>query len=84
MLNDGRGMVLWMGLVGLSAWLVLDSHMITSSGRSRPGHKVSGTWPKFPNLNENGQKSDFHYRFCFIQNPVKVFPKSATDIIASV
>ena len=26
-----------------------------SSG-SRPGHKVSGTRSKFPNLNENGQK----------------------------
>ena len=29
------------------------------SGGSRPGHKVSGTWSKFPNLNENGQKSHF-------------------------
>ena len=26
------------------------------SGGSRPGHKVSGTQSKFPNLNENGQK----------------------------
>ena len=29
------------------------------SGGSRPGHKVSGTRSKFPNLNENGQKSHF-------------------------
>ena len=27
------------------------------SGGSRPGHKVSGTRSKFPNLNENEQKS---------------------------
>ena len=33
--------------------------MISLSGRSRPGHKVSGTRSKFPNLNENGQKSHF-------------------------
>ena len=31
---------------------------LDSSG-SRPGHKVSGTRSKFPNLNENGQKSHF-------------------------
>ena len=29
------------------------------SGGSRPGYKVSGTWSKFPNLNENAQKSHF-------------------------
>ena len=30
-----------------------------SSGGSRLGHRVSGTWSKFPNLNENGQNSHF-------------------------
>ena len=29
------------------------------SGGSRPGHRVSGTRSKVPNLNENGQKSFF-------------------------
>ena len=30
-----------------------------SGGGSRPGHRVSGIRSKFPNLNENGQKSHF-------------------------
>ena len=29
------------------------------SGGSRPSYKVSGTWSKFPNLNENGQNLIF-------------------------
>ena len=29
------------------------------NGGSRPGHKVSGTRSKLPNLNENGQKPHF-------------------------
>ena len=29
------------------------------SGGSRPGHRVSGTQSKFPNLNENGQNLIF-------------------------
>ena len=29
------------------------------SGGSRPGHRVSGTRSKVPNLNENGEKSHF-------------------------
>ena len=33
------------------------------SGGSRLGHKVSGTQSKFPNLNENGQKSHFSLGF---------------------
>ena len=43
--------------VGKNAILVLSRAEI--SGGSRPGHKVSGTRSKFPNLNENGQKSHF-------------------------
>ena len=35
------------------------SQGVISSGGSRSSHKVSGTWSKFPNLNENGQKSHF-------------------------
>ena len=31
--------------------------------RTRPGHKVSGTPSKFPNLNENGQKSHVLWGF---------------------
>ena len=31
----------------------------TCSSGSRTGHKVTGTWSKFPNLNENGQKIYF-------------------------
>ena len=36
--------------------------LMTDSGGSRPGAKVSGTQPKFPNLIENGQKSHFFLR----------------------
>ena len=36
--------------------------IISVSGGSRPG-QVSGTWSKFPNLNENGQKSHFSLGF---------------------
>ena len=46
------------------------------SGGSRPGHRVSGTQPKFPNLNENGQKSYFCDVF-LIQNPVNILARSA-------
>ena len=35
------------------------SRVVSASSGSRPGHKVSGTQSKFPNLNENGQKSHF-------------------------
>ena len=39
------------------------SEKITSqcetSGGSRPGHQVSGTWSKFPKLSECRQKSHF-------------------------
>ena len=35
--------------------------MYSASGGSRPGHRVSGTQSKVPNLNENGQKSLFFF-----------------------
>ena len=35
------------------------SGVVSASSGSRPGHKVSGTRSKFPNLNENEQKSHF-------------------------
>ena len=33
--------------------------VVSAGSRSRPGHNVSGTRSKFPNLHENGQKSLF-------------------------
>ena len=42
-----------------------------SSGGSRLGHKIPGTLSKFPNLNENGQKSLFCEVF-LPQNPVNL------------
>ena len=47
------------------------------NGGSRPGHKVSGTRSKFPNLNENGQNLIFREVFQ-TQNPVKALSRSAT------
>ena len=42
----------------------LDMEVATTSiGGSSPGHRVSGTQSKVPNLNENGQKSHFFARF---------------------
>ena len=35
------------------------SRVVSASSGSRPGHKVSGIRSKFPNLNQNGQKSHF-------------------------
>ena len=52
--------------------------IIIFSGRSRPGHKVSGIRSKFPNLSENGQKSHFCKVF-LTQNPVNILSRSATD-----
>ena len=51
------------------------------SGGSRPGHKVSETRSKFPNLNENGQKCHFFVRFFLKQNPVRILSRSATEIL---
>ena len=48
------------------------------SGGSRPGHKVSGTRSKFPNLNENGQNLILRWIF-LTQNPVKIVSRSATE-----
>ena len=50
---------------------------ILHSGGSRPGHKVSGLRSKFPNLNENGQKSHFCEVF-LTQNPANILSRSAT------
>ena len=47
-----------------------------SSG-SRPGHRVSGTWSKVPNLNENGQNLIFCKVF-LAPNPVTILSRSAT------
>ena len=41
------------------------------------GYKVSGTQSKFPNLNENGQKSFFFCEAFLTQNPVNILPRSA-------
>ena len=49
----------------------------SDSAGSRPGHKVSVTRSKFPNLNENRQKSHFSLGF-WTQNPVKILSRSAT------
>ena len=51
----------------------------TTSGGSRPGHRVSGTRSKFPNLNENGQKYHFFCEVFLIRNLVNILPRSATD-----
>ena len=51
---------------------------LSKKSGSRPGHKVSGTRSKFPNLNENGQKSHFLRGF-LTQNPVNILSRSATD-----
>ena len=40
-----------------------DEELNNSNGRSRPGHKVSGTQSKLPNLNENGQNPRFSRGF---------------------
>ena len=53
------------------------SRVVSASSGSRPGHKVSGTRLKFPNLNENGQKS---HSFCEVfqtRNPVNILSRSA-------
>ena len=49
------------------------------SGGSRPGHKVSGTRSKFPNLHE----MDKNLIFCEVsltQNPVNILSRSATAV----
>ena len=44
---------------------------------SRPGHKVSGTQPKFPNLNK--MDKNLIVREVFLtHNPVRIFSRSAT------
>ena len=44
---------------------------------SRPGHKVSGTQSKFPNLNK--MDKNLIVREVFLtQNPVRIFSRSAT------
>ena len=53
--------------------------IIILSGGSRPGHKVSGTQSKFPNLNENGQKSHFFCEVFLTQNLVNILSRSATN-----
>ena len=52
------------------------SGVVSASSGSRPGHKVSGTRSKFPNLNENGQKSHFCEVFQ-TRNPVNILSRSA-------
>ena len=52
------------------------SRVVSASSGSRPGHKVSGTRSKFPNLNENGQ----NLIFCEVfqtRNPVNILSRSA-------
>ena len=44
---------------------------IPDSGGSRPGHKVSATRSKLPNLNENGQKPHFFARFFWLRTRSK-------------
>ena len=48
------------------------------NGGSRPGHKVSGTWSKFPNLNKNGQNCVIFREVFLNQNLVKILSRSAT------
>ena len=50
------------------------------SGRSRPGHKVSGTRSKSPNLNEMDKNPIFREVF-LTQNPVNILSRSATVTI---
>ena len=52
------------------------SRVVSASSGSRPGHKVSGTWSKFPNLNEIGQKSHFCEVFQ-TRNAVNILSRSA-------
>ena len=52
------------------------SRVASASSGSRPDHKVSGTRSKFPNLNENGQKSHFCEVFQ-TRNPVNILSRSA-------
>ena len=56
---------------------VLTFPTVLCSGGSRLGHKVSGAQSKFPNLNENGQKSHFCEVF-LTQNLVIILSRSAT------
>ena len=53
----------------------IHGHSISSG--SRPGHRVSGTRSKFPNLNENGQNLIFCEVF-LTQNTANIFSRSAT------
>ena len=51
---------------------------VNNSSGSRPEHKVARNGSKFPNLNENRQKSHF-WRGFLTQNPVNILSRSATE-----
>ena len=53
------------------------SRVVSGNRGSRPDHKVSGTRSKFPNLNENGQKSHFFCEVFQTRNPVNILSRSA-------
>ena len=50
---------------------------IDNCGGSRPSHEVSGTWSRFPKLNESRQQYDF-YKVLFNSEPGQNFVWSAT------